>query len=82
MSDFVLKWYLRLFDSLSAEYKVELIAKLVERLKPAYNSNSAAIEEKRREAILEKLVGSWADLDIDGDAIVNSRTTSDKIYDL
>jgi len=77
MSEFVLNWYLRLFDRLSPENKASLIKKLVDRLSVAPKSL-----ESEKLAALEKLSGAWANLDIDADAIVAGRTNSDRMYDL
>ena len=82
MSEFVLKWYIRLFDLLSLEYKAELIARLADRLKDSFNDPESSDEEKRRRIALEELILAWKDTDLDGDFIVESRTVSSKIYDL
>ena len=50
MSDFVLKWYIRLFDMLSIKHKLELILRLTERLKDSYdsaNQEKMNLKEKR-----------------------------------
>ena len=77
MSEFVLNWYLRLFDRLSPDKKASLIQELVDRL-----STPPANHETRKLASLDKLAGAWANLDIDGDAIVANRTTSNRAYGL
>lgn len=82
MSEFVLKWYIRLFDMLSVKHKLELILKLTERLKESYDSEHLVDDELEREKALDKLMDSWQNVDIDGDFIVGSRTVSHKVYDL
>lgn len=82
MSEFVLRWYIRLFDMLSVKHKLELILRLTERLKESYDSEHLVDDELEREKVLNKLMDSWQNVDIDGDFIVNSRTVSHKVYDL
>ena len=82
MSDFVLKWYIRLFDMLSIKHKLELILRLTERLKDSYDSDQSGEDELEREKALNELMDSWQNADIDGDFIVNNRTVPHKVYDL
>ena len=85
MSEIGLQWFLRMFDLLNMEAKLDLLSQLTQKVKDAYSRNSDKAlqeEEERKKAILKKLMKSWEDYDIDGDMIVNSRTISDKVYDL
>lgn len=79
MSELVLNWYLRLFDRLSFEYKTTLIDKLNDRLK---HTNNEENDEADRRNALEGLINSWSDSTVDGDFILNNRTSNDVIYDL
>ncbi|PHI18004.1 hypothetical protein CEQ90_20195 [Lewinellaceae bacterium SD302] len=79
MSDLVLKWYVRLFDMMSLEYKKIILSTLKDRLDK--NLNESLEEERRRES-LSKMISFYSDTDLDGDFIVNSRTIPTRTYDL
>lgn len=82
MSDFVLKWYIRLFDMLSIKYKVELISRLADRLKDSFDNEEIENEEQKREKALEAMIKLWRAIDLDSDFVVNSRTVSERTYGL
>jgi hypothetical protein len=67
---------------LSVKYKLELIYRLTERLRNSYDPEHPMDDELKRERALNELIDSWKDVNIDGDFIVNSRTVSQKVYDL
>ena len=81
MSELVINWYLRLFDLLSAKHKVELLSRLKERVKTSF-ANEENHEEATKEEALLAMMEDWEDIVIDGDSIVNNRTSSSRVYDL
>jgi hypothetical protein len=65
---------MRLLRPLSVEFKLELIAKISESLKSDINN-----EKPDNEILLEKLSGSWSDVDDSiVDEILESRTSSNR----
>ncbi|MBC6995272.1 hypothetical protein QWY85_12875 [Neolewinella lacunae] len=74
MENLLISRYLRLFDPLSTELKLELLAALSENIK---NSLKKTKIDKRR--LFDDLKGSWNDVSDDLEAdIYRSRTISDK----
>lgn len=74
MENLLISRYLRLFEPLSTELKLELLAALSENIK---NSLKKSRVDKRR--LFNDLKGSWSDVSDDLEAdIYHSRTISDK----
>ncbi len=74
MENLLISRYLRLFEPLSTELKLELLAALSENIK---NSLKKPRVDKRR--LFNDLKGSWNDVSDDLEAdIYRSRTISDK----
>jgi hypothetical protein len=80
MSDFLLNWYVRLFDSLKMDSKIRLLSVLAERLNSSYNHtvDTSIPSSSEKIALLRSLAGSWKDAAIDGDEIVAARTYSSR----
>jgi hypothetical protein len=77
MSEIVLNKYIRMFDLLDLEAKLELLARLSENVNRSFKS-----PRDDKHALLESLSGSWEDVDDSiVDEIYSSRTTSDKGID-
>ncbi len=77
MSEIVLNKYIRMFDLLDLEAKLELLARLSENVNRSFKH-----PKDDKHALLESLSGSWEDVDDSiVDEIYSSRTTSDKEID-
>lgn len=74
MEDFVFNRYIRMFDLLDVETKLELLAKLTENINKSFKRQTT---DKYK--LLDTLCGAWGDVD-DGivEDIYHARTTSDK----
>lgn len=65
--------YIRFFESLNLDSKLELLSKLTESLKNSYQNE----KNDDRSALLSELFGAWKDSDIDEEEILK-RTISDR----
>lgn len=65
--------YIRDFESLNIDSKIELLAKLTDSLKNSYQLEYA----KNKRSLLDEVYGAWADSDIDEEAILD-RTISER----
>lgn len=74
MENVMIARYLRIFEPLGVEVKLELIAKLTESIKRGFKKSN---DDKKK--LLGELSGSWSDVsdDIISD-IYSSRSSSDK----
>ena len=72
MDNFIVNRYIRMFESLDVEVKLELLSKLSESIKSSFKKSN-----ENKNDLLEELAGSWSDID-DGivDEIYRSRTMS------
>jgi hypothetical protein len=74
MNPLFLDKYMRMFDLLDIEAKLELMTKFSENISQTFKQS-----RKDKTELLESLSGSWADVDNSiVDDIYNSRTLSDK----
>lgn len=74
MNEFIISRYLRMFEALTLELKLELLAKLAESLKKGINK-----PEPDKKKLMEELFGAWKDVGDDMISnIYSARTISDK----
>jgi len=75
MENYIVSRYLRLFEALSIELKLELLSKLTESLHKGFKK-----PEKDKATLLNELFGAWSDVDDEKmiKEIYNSRSISDK----
>ena len=74
MKEVILNSYIRMFDLLDVEAKLELLVKLSENVKDSFKKPTDDKEE-----ILDTLSGTWSDVD---DSIVDDIYESRTIYGL
>lgn len=78
MENFVLDKYMRMFDLLDIEAKLELLTRLTDNINKSFKK-----PKKNKEALLDALCGTWSDVDDSIiDDIYSSRTISDRQIDL
>jgi len=58
MENFIISRYLRMFELLTIEVKLELLSKLTENIK-----NSIKKPEMNKEQLLDELCGAWSDME-------------------
>ncbi|MEM6317615.1 MAG: hypothetical protein AAF960_08085 [Bacteroidota bacterium] len=75
MENYLVARYLKLFEALTMEVKLELLTKLTENVKRSFNE-----PKPDKNALLEQLYGAWSEIDDEKmiKSIYNSRTISDK----
>lgn len=75
MENYNISKYLRLFEALSFEVKLELLSKLTESIHKGFKK-----PEKDKTVLLNNLYGAWGDVDDEAmiKEIYSSRSTSDK----
>ena len=75
MENVIVSKYLKLFELLSLESKIELLSKLTDSIKHEVSPQS----RPDKTGLLQELFGAWSDIDEDiTDQIYSSRTISDK----
>lgn len=78
MEEIVLNKYIRMFDLLDLEAKLELLARLSENVHHSFKK-----PKRNKDDLLESISGSWSDVDDRiVDDIYNSRTISKREIDL
>ena len=71
--------YMKLFELMSLELKIELLSRLADSIKSGY----AGDREPDKKELSRELFGAWADMDDDiTEIIYSSRTTSDREINL
>jgi hypothetical protein len=79
MENLIISKYVKLFELMSLELKIELLSRLAESIKSGY----AGDREPDKKALSRELFGAWADMDDDiTEIIYSSRTTSDREINL
>lgn len=75
MENYIFSRYLKLFEALTMELKLELLAKLTESIKQNYKK-----PDSNKNSLLEQVYGAWSDVDDDKmiQSIYKNRTISDK----
>lgn len=75
MENYIISRYVKLFEALTIEIKLELLAKLTESIKKGLNKPKA-----NKEKLLAELFGAWGDIDDKAmiDSIYLARTISNK----
>lgn len=75
MENYIISRYLRLFEALSFEVKLELLSKLTESIHKGFKK-----PEKDKHILLNELFGAWNEMDDDKmiKDIYDSRSISDK----
>ena len=75
MENFIISQYLRLFELLTIEVKLELLSKLTENIKGSFKKR-----ETNKTQLLNELCGAWSDVDEEAmiNVIYEGRTISDK----
>lgn len=75
INDLTISKYVKLFEPMSLESKIALLAALTESIKNGLNKK----DEVDKESLSEELFGAWADTDDNiADIIYTSRTSSDR----
>lgn len=75
INDLTISKYVKLFEPMSLESKITLLAALTESIKNGLNKK----DEVDKESLSEELFGAWADTDDNiADIIYTSRTSSDR----
>lgn len=71
--------YLKIFEALAFEVKLELLSKMTESIKRGYKQ-----PKKDKTQLLEELCGAWSDVNDDEliSTIYNARTISDRAINL
>lgn len=78
MEKIIMNNYIRMFDLLEIENKIELLARLSDNVNKTFRK-----PKKDKNELLESISGAWADIDDDiVDDIYNSRTFSSREIDL
>ena len=71
--------YVKLFELMSLELKIELLSRLADSIKSGYSED----REPDKKELSRELFGAWADMDDDiTELIYSSRTTSDREINL
>jgi hypothetical protein len=71
--------YVKLFELMSLELKIELLSRLADSIKSGYSGD----REPDKKELSRELFGAWADMDDDiTELIYSSRTTSDREINL
>jgi hypothetical protein len=79
MDDLIISKYVKLFELLSLESKIELLSKLTDSIKSGFSGG----KEPSKKELSSELFGAWADMDDDiTELIYSSRTTSDREVNL
>lgn len=79
MEKLIISKYVKLFEPLSLESKIELLSKLADSIKSGFSGNP----EPDKKELSRELFGAWADMDNEiTDIIYSSRTISDKEVNL
>jgi hypothetical protein len=75
MENYIISRYLRLFEALSIEVKLELLSKLTESIHKGFKK-----PQKDKTTLLNELFGAWSDIDDEKiiKEIYNSRSITDK----
>lgn len=80
MNDMTISKYIKLFEPMSLELKIELLSALTESIKEGLSKKKKEVDKER---LSKELFGAWADMDDDiVDVIYSSRTTSDREINL
>jgi len=79
MENFIISRYLKMFEALTIEVKLELLSKLTENIKSSFKQ-----PETNKEQLLDELCGAWNDIDEEKmiKDIYESRTISNKVISL
>ncbi|WP_020535563.1 hypothetical protein [Lewinella cohaerens] len=73
MEDLLISKYVKLFELMSLESKIELLSKLTESMKKGFSKKA----EPDKKELSRELFGAWADIDDDiTELIYSSRTIS------
>lgn len=77
MEKYIISRYLRLFEALSFEVKLELLSKLTENIHKGFKKND---NDKDKHLLLNDLFGAWKEIDDEKmiKGIYESRSISDK----
>ena len=76
MNNITISKYIKLFEPLSLELKIELLSALTDSIKKGLVKKEKEVD---KEKLGRELFGAWADVDDDITAIIyDSRTTSDR----
>lgn len=79
MDNLIISKYVKLFELMSLESKIELLSKLTDSIKSGFSGE----KEPSKKDLSHELYGAWADMDDDiTDLIYSSRTTSDRDINL
>ena len=75
MENYIVSRYLKLFEALTMEVKLELLAKLTESVKHSFKK-----PKPDKNVLLEQLYGAWSEVDEENmiDSIYSTRTISEK----
>lgn len=79
MENLIISKYVKLFELMSLESKIELLSKLADSIKSEFSGE----KEPDKKELSRELFGAWADIDDDiTEIIYSSRTTSDRDINL
>jgi len=79
MENLLISKYVKLFELMSLELKIELLSRLADSIKSGYSGD----REPDKKELSRELFGAWADMDDDiTELIYSSRTTSDREINL
>lgn len=79
MDNLIISKYVKLFELMSLELRIELLSRLADSIKNGYSGD----REPDKKELSRELFGAWADMDDDiTELIYSSRTTSNREINL